>query len=153
MNWMVLTLIRYNNLLVFSAIFQIRRNYQNRQYYRSDRNTRWKASKIRAPPPTAQTPGPNWLIFWRETPHVNTFRGTEAIFEFHPRSGDTSRFLLDFGPRLDPSKAHKWAHISALRTKFKNRLGAPKSIHMMVLSPKNEPIRPGRLGCRGAIEF
>ena len=111
-------------------------------------------SKSMAPPPTAQTPGPNWLIFWRETPHVNTFRGTEAIFEFHPRSGDTSRFLLDFGPRLDPSKAHKWAHISALRTKFKNRLGAPKSIHMMVLSPKNEPIRPRRLGCRGgAIDF
>ena len=42
--------------------------------------------KTVAPPPTAQTPGPNWLIFWLETPHVNTFRGTEAIFEFHPRS-------------------------------------------------------------------
>ena len=39
-------------------------------------------------PPTAQTPGPNWLIFWRETPHVNTFGRTGAIFEFHPRSGD-----------------------------------------------------------------
>ena len=26
------------------------------------------------PPPTAQTPGSNWLIFWLETPHWNTFR-------------------------------------------------------------------------------
>ena len=32
------------------------------------------------PPPTADTPGPNWLIFWRETPRVNTFGRTEAIF-------------------------------------------------------------------------
>ena len=32
------------------------------------------------PPPTAHTPGPNWLIFWQETPHVNSFRITEAIF-------------------------------------------------------------------------
>ena len=36
-------------------------------------------------------------------------------------------------------------HISALKIKFKNRLG----IHMKGLSPKNEPIRPRRLGCRG----
>ena len=41
------------------------------------------------------------------------------------------------------------AHISALRMKFKNRLGASESIHMRGLSPKNEPIRPRRLGCRG----
>ena len=33
--------------------------------------------------------------------------------------------------------------------KFKNRLGAPESIHMRGLSPKNEPIRPTRLSCRG----
>ena len=45
-----------------------------------------RCSKSMAPPPTAQTPGSNWLIFWLETPHGNTFRGTEAIFEFHPRS-------------------------------------------------------------------
>ena len=38
--------------------------------------------KSLAPPPTAQTPGPNWLIFWQETPHLIPFRGTEAIFEF-----------------------------------------------------------------------
>ena len=42
--------------------------------------------KTVAPPPTAQTRGPNWLIFWRETPHVNTFRVIEAIFEFHSGS-------------------------------------------------------------------
>ena len=45
-----------------------------------------RCSKSLAPPPTAQTPGSNWLIFWLETPHGNTFRGTEAIFEFHPGS-------------------------------------------------------------------
>ena len=48
--------------------------------YRNDWNIRWKASKNRSTTPTAQTRGPNWLIFWRETPHVNTFRGIEAIF-------------------------------------------------------------------------
>ena len=40
-------------------------------------------------------------------------------------------------------------HISALKIKFKNRLGESESIHMKGLSPKNEPIRPRRLGCRG----
>ena len=33
--------------------------------------------------------------------------------------------------------------------KFKNRLGAPESIHIRGLSPKNEPIRPMRLGWKG----
>ena len=47
-----------------------------------------------------------------------------------------------------------FAYISAPRMKFKNRLGAPESIHMRGLVPKNEPIRPGRLGCRGgATDF
>ena len=41
---------------------------------------------VAPPPPTPQTPGPNWLIFWLETPHVNSFRGIEAIFEFHSGS-------------------------------------------------------------------
>ena len=50
--------------------------------YRSDQNTRWKASKNGAPPLTAQTPGQNWLIFWRESTHVITLGLTEAIFEF-----------------------------------------------------------------------
>ena len=40
-------------------------------------------------------------------------------------------------------------HISALKIKFKNRLGESESIHMKGLSPKNEPICPRRLGCRG----
>ena len=48
-------------------------------------------------------------------------------------------------------------HISALKIKFKNRLGESESIHMKGLSPKNEPIRPrvkfskrrGRLICIG----
>ena len=55
-----------------------------------------------APPPTAQTPGPNWLIFWLKTPHVVTFRITEAIFEFHPRSWDMSKKLAIFAHFLTP---------------------------------------------------
>ena len=49
--------------------------------YRSDRNT-LRASPPPPPPPplTVQTRGPKWLFFWREILHVNTFRGTEAIF-------------------------------------------------------------------------
>ena len=43
-----------------------------------------RPSKSLAPPPTAQTPVSNWLIFWRATPHEIAFRGTEAIFEFRP---------------------------------------------------------------------
>ena len=58
------------------------------------------------PPPTAQTPWPNWLIFWRVNPHVNTFRGTEAFFGFHPRSWDRSPKLAIFAyfrtPDLTP---------------------------------------------------
>ena len=38
--------------------------------------------KSLAPPPTAQTPVSNELIFWRATPHEIAFRGTEAIFEY-----------------------------------------------------------------------
>ena len=37
---------------------------------------------------------------------------------------------------------------------FKNRLGAPESIHMRGFSPKNEQIWPRGLGCRGgATDF
>ena len=54
-----------------------------------------------------------------------------------------------FEPQFKPSKISKFNHISDSRMKFKNRLGAPESIHMRGLVPKNEPIRPGRLGCRG----
>ena len=46
------------------------------------------ASKSLAPPPTAQTPGPNWLIFWLEAPHLIVFGRTEAIFEFRIWGGD-----------------------------------------------------------------
>ena len=45
------------------------------------------------PPPTAQTPGSNWLISCLETPHGNTFRGTEAISEFHPCCCDMGPFI------------------------------------------------------------
>ena len=45
------------------------------------------------PPPTAQTLGPNWLIFWQEAPHLIAFRGTEAIFESPSGSRDMSPFL------------------------------------------------------------
>ena len=44
-------------------------------------------------------------------------------------------------------------HISALKIKFKNRLSESESTHMKGLSPKNEPIRPRRLGCRGGAPF
>ena len=85
---------------------------------------------------------------------MNAFRGTEAIFEFHPRSRDISRKSSIFDPQFDHSKTPKSAHISASRMKFKNRLGAPESIHMRGLSTKNEPIRPRRVGCRGgATDF
>ena len=42
--------------------------------------------KSMAPPPTAQTAGPNWLKFFMEALQEDSFRGTEAIFEFRPRS-------------------------------------------------------------------
>ena len=67
---------------------------------------------VAPPPPTAQPPWPNLFIFWREPPHVNAFRGTEAIFEFHSWSRDISQKLSIFEPQLDPSKTPKCAHIS-----------------------------------------
>ena len=53
-------------------------------------------SKSMAPPPTAQTPGPNWLIFWLENPLVNAFRGI-ALRRF-------LNFILE---------AEIWAHLGA----------------------------------------
>merc|ERR1711895_220120 len=88
-------------------------------------------------------------FFGQEPPHVNAFRGTKTIFEFHSWSRDISQKLSIFEPQLDPSKTPKCAHISDSKMKFKNRLDAPESIHMRGLVPKNEPIRPRRLGCRG----
>ena len=37
-----------------------------------------------APPPTAQTPGPIWLIFGRKVSRESTTGGSVAIFEFPP---------------------------------------------------------------------
>ena len=42
--------------------------------------------KSLAPPPTAQTAGPNWLKFFLEALLDDAFRIIEAIFEFRPRS-------------------------------------------------------------------
>ena len=58
-----------------------------------------------------------------------------------------------FAQSLTQILSQKWAHISASRRRFKNRLGAPKSNQMRGLSPKNEPIRPRGLGCRGSSVF
>ena len=116
--------------------------------YTSDRNTRSKASKIGAPPPTAQTPGPIWLIFRRETPHVNTFRRTEAILAFYRGSRDMDTFGGFGGVQLGFKNCLFLAHISALNMKLQNPHGASESIHMRGLSPKNEPIRLRRMGCR-----
>ena len=49
--------------------------------------------KSMAPPPTALTPGPNWLKFCVEAPQEDTFRGIEAIFEFHLRTRDMGATL------------------------------------------------------------
>ena len=62
-------------------------------------------SKRTAPPPTAQMPVSNLLIFWREAPQWDLLRGIGAIFEFRPMSGDMgvqspiSRLFSD--PRLE----------------------------------------------------
>ena len=42
--------------------------------------------KSLAPPPRAQTAGPNWLKFFLEAHLDDAFRIIEAIFEFRPRS-------------------------------------------------------------------
>ena len=50
--------------------------------YRSARIIRCGGSKIDGTPPTAQTPGPNWLNFFVEAPQEDTFRGIGGIFKF-----------------------------------------------------------------------
>ena len=52
------------------------------------------------------------------------------------------------GSSRGPKNCRFLAHISALKMKLKTPLGASESIHMRGLLPKNEPIRPRRLGCR-----
>ena len=60
-----------------------------------------------AAPPTAQTPGPNWLNFFVEAPQEDTFRGIEGIFEFHPRSRDNKLFVAHFRVFSNPPKGSK----------------------------------------------
>ena len=85
--------------------------------------------------------------------YLLAFRGTEKILEFHPMSRDMNKKPSNFCSILNydfvRSKGQKLAYISASRRKLKNRLGAPKSNQMRGLSPKNEPIGPRGLGCRG----
>ena len=144
-SWILVILWSLQNFRIFGYFYLARENIWLQKWLKY----KVKSLQIRSTPPTAQTPGPNLFIFWREPPHVNAFRGTEAIFEFHSWSRDISQKLSIFESQLDPSKTPKCAHISDSRKKFKNRLGAPESIHMRGLVPKNEPIRPRRLGCRG----
>ena len=79
---------------------------------------------------------------------MNTFRRTEAIFEFYRGSRDMGTFGGFRGVESGFKKCRFLAHISALKMKLRNPLGASESIHMRGLLPKNEPIRPRRLGCR-----
>ena len=72
-----------------------------------------KPQKSEHPPPLQ--PGANWLIFWRETLHVNTVGLTEAIFEFHPKSRDITQKSKNFEPRHD------------LNTKMRTRPLPPKT--------------------------
>ena len=83
-------------------------------------------SRIFEPPPPLQ-PKRNMLDpkFCKVGPQGTRLRVIEAIFEFHPRSRDISEKSTISDPRLDPSKTPKCAHISASRTKFKNRLNDP----------------------------
>ena len=46
-------------------------------------------SKRTAPPLTAQMPGSNLLILWRETPRRDPLKGIGPIFQFRPMSRDT----------------------------------------------------------------
>ena len=64
--------------------------------YRSARIIRCGGAKSMAAPPTAQTPGPNWLKFFVEAPQEDTFRGIGGIFEFYPRSQDNELFVAHF---------------------------------------------------------
>ena len=79
--------------------------------------------------------GPNELKFGMHAPNGQIRESTKAIFEFHSWSRDINQKLSIFEPLFDPSKNPNCAHISASRMKFKNRLGAPESIHMRGLVP------------------
>ncbi len=59
-------------------------------------------SKRTAPPPTAQMPESNLLIFWREAPQWDLLRGIGAIFEFRPMSGDMGVQSPNSRPFSDP---------------------------------------------------
>ena len=76
------------------------------------------------------------------------FRRTKAIFVFYRGSRDMDTCGGFGGVLLGLKNCQFLAHISALKMKLKNPLGASESIHMRGLLPKNEPIRPRRLGCR-----
>ena len=67
-----------------------------------------------APPPTAQTPGPNWLKFFVEAPQEDTFRGIGGIFEFRLRSWNIGAFVLILEPFGGSKNTLKWATKSSL---------------------------------------
>ena len=109
--------------------------------------------KSMATRPTAQTAEPNKLKFFMEALQEDSFRGTEAIFEFPARSRDNELFKGHFGVFSDPPKGPKTSmnipNISSSKMKFKNRLGAPETILLKGFHEKFEPIRSSGLGCRG----
>ena len=121
--------------------------------YRSERITRWKASKTEHPPLQPKRLG-RIGSFFGERPFMWILSDSPRRFlNFILRAEIWPKNRKILNPDLTPSKTTKWAHISASRMKFKNRLGESESIHMKGLSPKNEPIRPRRLGCRGGCQW
>ena len=51
-------------------------------FYRSARIISCGGAKIEGTPPRAQTPGPNWLNFFVESPQEDTFRGIGGFLNF-----------------------------------------------------------------------
>ena len=120
--------------------------------YRSARIIRCGGAKIDGTPPTAQTPGPNWLNFFVEAPQEDTFRGIGGIFEFRLRSWNIGAFVLILEPFGGSKNTLKWATKSSLSW----LLGWNSKIPPMPLkvsswgaSAKNlSEIRPRGLSCR-----
>ena len=123
--------------------------------YRSARNRRCAAIKIASTPPYS----PNALVkladFLAGNPSWGYFPGHRGDFWISPWM---PRYRPIFGllrAQIRVQETGKncsfFRHISASKMKFKNRLGAPESIAMMSFSPKNQPIRPRRLGSRGGV--
>ena len=81
-----------------------------------------------APPPTAQTAGSIWLIFWLRVPSGTLFKLTVAIFDFPPPARDIGGKVVTWWRR---QRVKKWSNFFFLISDFFQRIHVIQSLNYL----------------------